>query len=135
MEEGIPARLTPAEGRKFAFTVGTAFLGLGILAWYRHHSGAAATLGGIGLTLALAGLTVPARLAPMRRAWMGIAHAISRITTPLFMGIVYFVVFTPMSLIMKLAGRRVLVHTAAAEGYWIRRKKGPDQRSSLEHQF
>ena len=62
MEEGIPARLTPAEGRKFAFTIAAAFLSLGILAWYRHHAGAAATLGGIGLVLSLAGFAVPARL-------------------------------------------------------------------------
>ncbi len=135
MEERTPARLTPAEGRKFALTVGVAFLGLGIMAWYRHHAGTGAALGGLGLALILAGWIVPASLGPVQRTWMMAAHAISRITTPLAMGTVYFVVFTPLSLIMKLVGRNVLVHRAGAEGYWIRRKAEPDQRSSLEHQF
>lgn len=135
MEKGIPARLTPGEGRKFAFTVGGAFAGLGLLAWYRNHAGAAAALSGIGLVLLLAGFAVPARLGPVRRAWMGAAHGISRVTTPLFMGLVYFLVFTPLSLIMRLSGRNVLVHPSGADGYWIRRKPAQDRRSSLEHQF
>jgi hypothetical protein len=135
MEEGIRARLTPAEGRKFAFTVGAAFLGLGLLAWYRDHASAAATLGVVGLALFLAGFTVPGRLGPARRAWMGAAHAISRVTTPLSMGLIYFLVFTPLSLIMRLSRRNVLVHPAGADGYWIRRKTEQNRRGDLEHQF
>ena len=134
MAERIPARLTAAEGRKFALTVGAAFLGLGIVAWYRSHAGLAGMFGGVGLALGLAGLTVPGRLGPVWQAWMGIARAISRVTTPVFMGMVYFVVFTPLGLLKKLAGHNALIHSAGTGGYWVRRAE-PDRRSNMERQF
>jgi hypothetical protein len=134
MSERIPARLTPAEGRKFALTVGAALLGLGTVAWYRGHAGPAGMLGGVALALVLAGLTVPGRLGPVWRSWMGIARAISRVTTPVFMGMVYFVVFTPLGLLKKLAGHNALIHSAGTDGYWVRRAE-PDRRSNLERQF
>ena len=135
MEEGIPARLTPGEGRKFAFTVGGAFAGLGLLAWYRNHAGAAAVLGGIGLVLFLAGFAVPARLGPVRRAWMGAAHGISRVTTPIFMGLVYFGVITPTGLVMRALGRNPLVHAEADGGFWTARAPGARRSQSMERQF
>jgi hypothetical protein len=135
MEENIPTRLSPAEGRKFAFTVGAAFLVLGLIAWYRHHPVALAVLCGIGLTLCLAGLIAPGRLAPVLRLWMGLAHAISRVTTPIFMGIVYFLVFAPMGLVKRIAGHNALVRRAGKDGYWIRRNGQTGTRSNLERQF
>ena len=34
---------------------------------------------------------------------MGLAHAISKVTTPIFMGVVYFVVITPIGFIRRRA--------------------------------
>jgi len=135
MEEPIEAGLTPAEGRKFAFTLAAAFLVLSGAAWRRGQAAAAMLLGGIGGVLLLAGLLVPERLGPVRRAWMRIGRGLSGVTTPLFMGIVYFGVLTPLGLLMRLAGRRVLVHRAGESGYWIRRTAGQDRTGGLERQF
>ncbi len=135
MEERISSRLSRTEGRKFAFTVGPAFLGLGLLAWYRGHGIAAVVLSTIGAALGLAGATAPTCLGPVLRAWMRLAQAIAKVTTPVFMGIVYFGVFTPLSFVMRLAGRNVLVHRAGEEGYWIRLKEDRNQTNSMERQF
>ena len=53
-------------------------------------------LGALGGALALAGLVVPRDLGPVERAWMGLAHPISKVTTPIFMGVMYFLVLTPI---------------------------------------
>jgi hypothetical protein len=135
MEEPPLSRLTRAGGRKFAFTTGAAFLACGGLAWYRGHPGGASALGGIGVALIVSGLMVPTRLGSIRRVWMNVAAVFSRITTPIFMGIVYFGVFAPVSLIIRLHGRNILAHRAGKDGYWIRRKADEDQIRSLEHQF
>lgn len=134
METGIPARLTPTEGRKFGFTVGVAFLVLAsLLHFWRHRETAAMVTGTPGVLLALAALLVPSYLGPVQRAWMGLAHAISKVTTPVFMAVVFFVVITPLGLLMRLFGRRTLVRREQSGGFWVAPASGG--RSDMERQF
>ena len=134
MEARIPARLTAAEGRKFGLTVGIAFLVLASLVYFwRHKETAGAVLGGLGALLVLAALLVPSHLGSVKRAWMGLAHAISKVTTPIFMGLVFFVVMTPIGLLMRLVGRRPLVHPERSGGFWAAPASGG--RSDIERQF
>jgi hypothetical protein len=132
LARGIPARLTAAEGRKFAFTVGTAFLVLAGISWWREHPIAWRVLAGLGAVLWIAGLLVPALLGPVLRAWMGLAHVISRVTTPLFLGIVYFVVIMPVGTLMRLFGRNPVRHEAKGDSYWAPRT---EPRGRLTNQF
>lgn len=133
METGVPARLSPAEGRNFAFTVGAAFLGLAALFWWRGHPFPMRAAGAIGALLVLAGLVIPGWLGPVHRAWMGLAHAISKVTTPVFMGLLYFMVLTPAGILRRTLGRNPLVRPAGPS-YWIARDAA-HRRSDLERQF
>jgi hypothetical protein len=134
LEARIPARLSPAEGRKFGLTVGIAFLVLaGLLHFWRHKETAAAVFSGLGALLVVAALAVPTYLGPVQRAWMGLAHAISKVTTPIFMGVVFFLVVTPIGLLMRLVGRRTLVHRERDGGFWVAPASGG--RSDIERQF
>jgi len=130
---GIPARLTPKEGRKFAFPVGTAFLVLAAISFWRGHHIPPRVLAGLGGALLLAGAIIPGKLGPVYRGWMGFAHALSKVTTPIFMGLVYFLVMTPMGLLMRLFGRQPMRHAEQAGGFWKAPVSGG--RSNLEHQF
>lgn len=131
----VSTRLTPREGRKFAFTVGAAFLVLSSLFWYKGKSLPSEIMCGIGFLLVLLGLTVPARLGPVQRAWMSLAAILSRITNPIFMGIIYFGVFTPLNLIMCFFRRNILVHLSGKHGYWIPAAQDRDIISRMERQF
>ena len=135
MAEELSARLSPREGRKFAFTVGAAFAVFAFLSWVRGHSTLWWILGGFALALFLAGLIVPGRLTTVRRTWMRVAVAISRVTTPIFMGLVFFCAITPLGLVKRLVGRNTLIHKSGADGYWTRRDPDAGRESSLEHQF
>ena len=134
MAAGIPARLSRAEGRRFAFTVGAAFLVLAALLWWRDVGLAARITGVLGALLGLAGLLVPGSLTPVHRAWMGLAHAISKVTTPIFLGIVYFLVITPTGLLRRTLGRNPMVHRMQGDSYFIDRATGA-RRGNLERQF
>ncbi len=126
--------LTRAEGRKFGLTVGIAFLVLAaLLFFWRHKETAAAVTGALGLLLVLAALLIPTRLGPVERAWMGLARLISKVTTPVFMGVVFFVVVTPIGLLMRLFGRRPMEHREQDGGFWLPPASGG--RSDLERQF
>jgi len=117
--------LTPEEGRRFGLLVGGAFLALTALLAWRSRSGAAAVTGTLGLALVLAGILVPGRLGPVYRGWMRLATVISRVTTPIFMGIVYFVIMWPLGWARRLFGKNPMVHEAADGSYWKTRSGEP----------
>lgn len=127
------ARLTPVEGRRFGLTVGAAFAVLAAIGLWRGHQIVPGILGMLGMLLVLAGLAIPGRLGPVYDIWMRGAHAISKVTTPLFLSIVYLLVLTPSGLLMRLLGRDPLRHSESNKGYWIVRD--PGERSNLDRQF
>ncbi len=86
-----------------------------------------------GILLA-AGALIPTRLGPVQRAWMGLAHAISRVTTPIFMAVIYFLVITPMGLLMRALGRNPLNRASVDGSFWVTRAPA-EQRSDIERQF
>jgi saxitoxin biosynthesis operon SxtJ-like protein len=131
---GVPARLTAAEGRRFGLVVGAAFLVLGaVLAW-RGRPVSAGVIAGLGGLLSLAGLVVPTRLGPVQRAWLRLAAGLSKITTPVFMGVVYFVVLAPIGLGMRLFRRNPLERPPGTS-FWVRREAGTESRADMQHQF
>ena len=111
LAHAVPARLsgpyTAAAGRKFGFTVGGAFLILSVIARWRGHPVTYSVLGPLGLLLIIAGLFVPAMLGPVDRAWMKLAGLISKVTTPIFMALVYFVILFPVTRGIDMFYKRV----------------------------
>ena len=134
MAERVPARLTAAEGRKFGLTVGLAFLVFAALFYWRHKLLRAEVAGGIGGLLVLAALIAPTALGPVERAWMGLAHAISKVTTPIFMGVVYFLVMTPMGFLRRMAGSPIRPKERPASR-WDAHVPPADPVAQMERQF
>ena len=132
MTQKIPSRLTPAEGRKFAFTLMAAFGVLAGIGWWRGSERGALIFGVVAGAFALGGLLVPGKLGPVYRGWMGFALALSKITTPIFMGLVYFVVITPIAVIRRAVGGNPLRAHSGASG-WVDRHKA--SRGDLTRQF
>lgn len=124
---------TARDGRKFAFPVGTAFLVLAALLFWRDKTLAYQVTAGLGGTLYLLGAVIPGKLGPVYNGWMKMALMISKVTTPIFMSIVYFVVLTPTGLLMRIFGRRPMRHSLQDGGYW-HRMEGREP-SDLRRQF
>lgn len=128
---------TAARGRRFAFTIAAAFAVIALITGWRNRETIAAVTGGIAALMLGAGLLAPSRLEPIENGWMKLAHGLSRITTPIFMGIVYFVVLTPAGLIRRTFGSNPLVHHAENGSYWeARPAREPEaRRLRMERQF
>ena len=101
-------QFTASHGRKFALTLAIAFGVIAAIAFWRGRQTASWIAGTIALVMSLAGLLVPGSLEPVERGWMKLAHAISRVTTPIFMGIVYFVILTPVGVVRRIMGANAL---------------------------
>ena len=114
--------------------VGASFLLLAALLWRRAHLTAAAVTGALGAALVLGGLAAPAQLEPVYRAWMALARAISKVTTPIFMSVIFFLVLTPAGFLVRLFGHRPLTRRHGTATYWHSRPEG-QRRSALDHQF
>jgi saxitoxin biosynthesis operon SxtJ-like protein len=134
LERGIPARLTASEGRKFGLLVGGAFLLVALVSWRRGHETVSAVALVLALGLIAGGLAVPTRLGPVYRGWMKLALVISKVTTPIFMGLIFFLVLTPAGLLARLFGHRPLTRSKASPTYWQNRTPGAT-RSEMKHQF
>lgn len=133
----VPARLstdyTAAAGRKFGVTVGVAFGVFAGIAWWREHPRVFVVLASLGGALLLAALLAPRQLRAVDRAWMKLALLISKVTTPVFMGIIYFLVLTPIGTLRRALGKNSLVHQPGPHGLWADRSADP--RSSLDRLF
>jgi Saxitoxin biosynthesis operon protein SxtJ len=134
MAAGIPARLTAAQGRRFGLTVGGAFLVFAAIAWWRGHPTTTSVLGGVGGVLSLAGLAIPTLLGPVEQAWMQLSHLISKVTTPIVMGVMYLLVLTPVGLIRRTVGGNPMVHEPRNDSYWKSRPEGK-RAGNLTRQF
>lgn len=55
--------------------------------------------------LAVCGAIRPNSLNPVYKLWMKFGLLMSKITTPLILGIVYFLILTPIAFFMRLSGR------------------------------
>jgi hypothetical protein len=133
LAQGVSARLTAAQGRRFGLTVGIAFLVLTAVLVWRAREVPAMVTGSLGGLLILAGLLVPTRLGPVERGWMAFAHKISKVTTPIVMGIVYFLVVAPIGAVMRAFGKNPLRSRGHDGSLWVSRTGEP--RGGMGHQF
>ena len=85
--------------------------------------------------LGVMGLAAPMALKPVYRGWMKFGLLMSRIMTPLIMGIVFCVTITPMALIMKLMGKDQMARKLDAKAASYRIKSEATHPKRLEKPF
>lgn len=128
MDHRVSTRLTPGELRKFGLTVGTTFVALSVFSWWGGRHRAASILVTVGSVLIVFGLIAPKILDPVYRAWMGLAKILSRVTTPIFLGVVYFLILTPVGVVRRILRKNALDRPLTSDSYWVPRatRKGGD---------
>ena len=72
-------------------------------------------------------------LNPLNKLWYKFGIFLGNFISPIIMGIVFFLVVTPTSLLMKLFGKDILgIKKNRSKSYWIE-KSGP--KSKMKNQF
>ena len=71
------------------------------------------------------------RLRQLRRAWALFGKALSKVTSPVLLGMTYYLLVTPTGVLLRLVGRDPLA-TTGGDTFWKRRTK---PRSDLTRQF
>ena len=87
----------------------------------------------ISLIFLVLGLLNSKILAPLNKLWFKFGIFLGKMVSPLIMGIIFFLVVTPIGLIIRLFGKDVLnLKYNKNQSYWIE-KNGP--KSKMKNQF
>lgn len=103
----------------FAWIVSAALL---VIAGYKWWRGAPqwvwVTLLSLAAALLLSAAIAPSLLRPVYRGWMRIGEALGWINTRILLTLVFFLVVTPIGLVMRLFGRSPMA-VRRGDSYWI----------------
>ena len=87
----------------------------------------------ISIIFLILGLLNSKILAPLNKIWFKFGILLGRIVSPLIMGIIFFLVVTPIGFIMRLLKKDLLnLKYNKNKSYWIE-KNGP--KSKMKNQF
>ena len=87
----------------------------------------------ISLIFLLLGLFNSKILTPLNKLWFKFGIFLGKIISPIIMGIIFFLVVTPIGLLMRLLGKDLInLKYNNNKSYWIE-KKGP--KSKMKNQF
>lgn len=91
----------------------------------------------VAAAFALAAWLRPQTLTRLNALWMKLGLLLSRVVTPVVLGLLFFVTVTPIALLMRLLGKDPLRlrRDPKAASYWITRSPSRPESSSMKNQF
>ena len=128
--------VTGPTDRSFGLTFAVIFAVVGAFPWLWGESPRWWWFGAAGVVAASA-LTRPLLLTPLNRWWLKFGLLLHRIMNPLILGLMFFLIVTPMGLLMGLFRRHPVRARPdpSAASYWVQRTPpGPDPES-MRRQF
>ena len=121
--------------RSFGLMVGGIFALIGI--WPALWRGQPLRLWSLLLGGLLMGLALiwPRSLTQVYRFWMTVGEVLGWINTRIILGVIFYVLFTPMGLLMRLRGKDPMRRTLTPEAESYRVVRQPRPSSHMMHQF
>ncbi len=116
--------------REFGLFVGLIFVVIaGLLFW--KNKGSYPYFMSLGGFLILGAFIFRSILRPIYKVWMGFALVMGFFMSKIILGILYFLVMTPISIIAKLTKTQFLKQGTdhSAETYWKERSSKPEKKS------
>ena len=129
-------KLDKSNLKKFGITMGIACLVITVLIFIRHrHSILPSSI--ICAIFFIFAFTIPSILKPIYVSWMRLAFILAWINTRLILFIVFYLIFTPLGLVMRLFGADLLERKIdkRKDSYWIKKEKKAFVSSDYDRQF
>lgn len=121
--------------RQFGLLVGGVFAVIGF--WPVVFRGESPRLWAmmLGSLLMVLGTVAPQSLKQVHYGWMKIGHVLGAINTRIILGIIYYLLITPMGLVMRLVGKDPMHRTLAQGTDTYRLVRPPRSRQHMRNQF
>ena len=103
----------------------------------RHHSSSAQWYAVAGLAILCAGILAPKLLKPVYAIFLKAAHAIGWFNTRVILALIYYVILTPIAIILRIFGKDLLNRKMEknVSSYWNTRQSAKPAKEQLEKQF
>lgn len=123
--------------RTFGFVFTGIFLIVAGYFWY--HDGKPVVIQ-IFLALAAAFLAfsifLPIALRPLNKAWYYLGLLLGRVVSPIVLGVLFFILISPIAIVMRMAGRDALkLRKKDVQSHWIDRAPPGPSSESFKEQF
>ena len=70
------------------------------------------------------GITNSKILTHLKRGWIKLGEILGKVVAPIIMGFIYFIIITPIGILMRLFGKDLLnIKLNKNKSYWIKREK------------
>lgn len=91
----------------------------------------------VGAVFLLAALVFPATLGPLNRLWLKFGLLLHKVVSPVVLGIMFFLVITPIGLFLRARGKDPLrlKPNRQSKSYWIDRVPPGPAPESIKDQF
>ena len=121
--------------RKFGFFFTFVFAVVAAFFYYSYNLTWAYVFSAAALVFMLATLTKSDVLLPLNKLWMRFGLLLGMIVSPIVLGVIFFGLFTPIAMLMRLSGRDVLrLKFTQKASHWISRGE-PIKSESFKQQF
>ncbi|MDP2905510.1 MAG: SxtJ family membrane protein [Candidatus Omnitrophota bacterium] len=122
--------------KKFGMTMAVAFLVIAAVVFLRRRHAPLSLLVISGSFFVL-GIALPAILKPVYAAWMKLAVILSWINTRIILLILFYLILTPIGLIMRVFGKGTLDFKIEKnrDSYWQKKEKKPFSTLDCQRQF
>ena len=85
---------------------------------------------------AVAAFLAPNILNPLNRLWFSLGLLLGKIISPIVLGIIFFVLITPISLLTRFFGRDELkMKKRSVESYWVDRRPPGPSSDTFKNQY
>ncbi len=123
--------------RNFGLTFLSIFLLLSVQKLQTNDTQELKILLASSVLLAVVSFISPNLLGPFNRVWLKFGDILHNVTTPIIMGLLFYLVITPVGILMRLFKNDPLKlrYNLAVKSYWIQRIKATDIQSTMRNQF
>jgi hypothetical protein len=130
--------VAPPSEKSFGITFAVVALLLAVWLWWRKDLAAWALVSlAASAGFLAAGFLAPRLLRPLNLLWLRVGLLLHKVVNPLLMGLLFFAVFTPMGVLMRLGGKDFLrlKFRDGNASYWISRAEAGGAPGSMRNQF
>ena len=121
--------------RKFGFFFTFVFALLAAYFYYSENIGWAYAFVAASLIFLLITLIKSDALLSLNKLWMRFGFLLGMIVSPIVLGVIFFGLFTPIAVLMRLSGRdEMRLKFSRKASHWITRSE-PIKSESFKHQF
>jgi len=130
------SEVTNAQARKSALVVACVLSLIAAWSFYRGRMTVVIVLGSLAGALVLMALLLPALARRFHVLWMKLAGVLGYVNSRILLSLVFYLIFVPYSLVMRVIGRDSLNRRKARrESYWIPRETTRQTKERFERLF